>query len=157
MPISTDTPTSALPRTIAEAKQRARMMRKTLFARDIRISYGQALERVAAELGYRDWNTAVARLSNEPPFHIQVGDAVSGTYLKQAFTGTVLAVREIGGGSHFEVTLHFEEPVDVVSFDSFSAFRQRVKATVDDKGVSPAKTGDGEPQMIIRPHVSAIG
>jgi hypothetical protein len=82
----------------------------------------------------------VARLSNEPPFRIQVGDTVSGAYLKQPFTAQVLAVREIGGGSHYEVTLHFDEPVDVVTFDSFSAFRQRVNVTVDDTGVSPAKT-----------------
>ena len=145
-----------MPRTIAQAKQRAKIMRKDLFSRGIKISYGQALERVAAEIGYRDWNTAVARLSNEPPFRIQVGDTVSGAYLKQPFTGQVLAVREIGGGSHFEVTLHFDEPVDVVSFDSFSAFRQRVNVTIDDTGVSPSKTSDGEPHMVIWPLASAV-
>tara|TARA_Y100000815_G_scaffold265076_1_gene281542 strand:+ start:4667 stop:5137 length:471 start_codon:yes stop_codon:yes gene_type:complete len=145
-----------MPRTISQAKQRAKIMRKDLFSRGIKISYSQALERVAAEIGYRDWNTAVARLSNEPPFRIQVGDTVSGTYLKQPFTGQVLAVREIGGGSHFEVTLHFDEPVDVVSFDSFSAFRQRVNVTVDDTGVSPSKTSDGEPHMVIWPLASAV-
>ena len=138
-----------MPRTISQAKQRAKIMRKDLFSRGIKISYSQALERVAAEIGYRDWNTAVARLSNEPPFRIQVGDTVSGTYLKQPFT-------EIGGGSHFEVTLHFDEPVDVVSFDSFSAFRQRVNVTVDDTGVSPSKTSDGEPHMVIWPLASAV-
>lgn len=144
------------PRTIAQAKQRAKMLRKDLFSRGTSISYGQALERVAAQLGYRDWNTAVARLSNEPPFTIQVGDAVSGAYLKQPFTGRVLAVRETDGGSHYQVTLHFDEPVDVVTFDSFSAFRQRVNVTVDDTGVSPAKTSDGEPHMVIWPIASAV-
>jgi len=145
-----------MPRTIAQAKQRAKIMRKDLFSRGIKISYSQALERVAAEFGYRDWNTAVARLSNEPPFSIQVGDTVSGAYLRQNFTGQVLAVREIGGGSHYEVTLHFDEPVDVVTFDSFSAFRQRVNVTVDDTGVSPAKTSDGEPHMVIWPLALAV-
>ena len=145
-----------MPRTVAQAKQRAKIMRKDLFSRGIKISYGQALERVAVEIGYRDWNTAVARLSNEPPFRIQVGDTVSGAYLKQPFTGQVLAVREIGGGSHYEVTLHFDEPVDVVSFDSFSAFRQRVNVTVDDTGVSPSKTSDGEPHIVIWPLASAV-
>lgn len=155
MPIQSLQP-GETPRTIAQAKQRARIMRKELFSRGVKISYGQALERVAAEIGYRDWNTAVARLSNEPPFRIQVGDTVSGAYLKQPFTGQVLAVREIGGGSHYEVTLHFDEPVDVVTFDSFSAFRQRVNVTVDDTGVSPAKTRDGEPHMVIWPLASAM-
>lgn len=145
-----------MPRTVAQAKQRAKIMRKDLFSRGIKISYGQALERVAAEIGYRDWNTAVARLSNEPPFRIQVGDTVSGAYLKQPFTGQVIAVREIGGGSHYEVTLHFDAPVDVVTFDSFSAFRQRVNVTVDDRGVTPSKTSDGEPHMVIWPLASAV-
>lgn len=155
MPITSHTGT-ARPATRDQAKLRARDLRRELAARGVAISHGQALERVAAELGYRDWNTAVARLSNEPPFTINVGDAVSGAYLKQPFTGRVLAVQEMSGGSHFKVTLHFDEPVDVVSFESFSAFRQRVTATVDADGVSPAKTGDGEPQMVIRPLSSAL-
>ncbi|WP_425417783.1 glyoxalase superfamily protein [Oricola indica] len=144
------------PRTIDEAKQRAKALRKAMNANGVKISYGQALERVAAEVGYRDWNTAVARLSNEPPFSIQVGDIVSGTYLKQPFTAEVLAVELIGGGSHYRVTLHLEEAVDVVTFDSFSAFRQRVQGTVDDTGVSPSRTSDGEPHLVIRPLVSAF-
>ncbi len=106
--------------------------------------------------GYRDWNTAVARLSNEPEFRIQVGDAVSGTYLKQPFTGRVLAVRELAGGSHFQVTLHLDEAVDVVTFDSFSSFRQRVNATINDEGVSRSRTSDGEPHLVIRPLTSAV-
>ncbi|MFZ2103411.1 MAG: glyoxalase superfamily protein [Oricola sp.] len=144
------------PATREQAKLRARELRVELRERGVAISHGQALERVAAELGYRNWNTAVARLSNEPPFSIAVGDTVSGAYLKQPFTGRVLAVHEIGGGSHFKVTLHFDEPVDVVAFDSFSAFRQRVTATIDADGVSPNRTGDGEPHMVIRPLASRI-
>ncbi|MCI5076216.1 glyoxalase superfamily protein [Oricola sp.] len=144
------------PRTPAEAKQRARVLRRDLSSRGIAISHSQALERVAAELGFRDWNTAVARLSNEPPFRIQLGDTVSGTYLKQPFTGRVLAVQELSGGSHYRVTLHFDEAVDVVSFESFSAFRQRVNATVDDRGVSPNRTSDGEPHLVLWPVHSAV-
>ena len=144
------------PATRDQAKERARQLRRDLAARNVTISHSQALERVAAELGFRDWNTAVARLSNDPPFSINIGDTVSGTYLKQPFTGRVLSVREMGGGSHFQVTLHFDEPVDVVEFESFSAFRQRVNATIDADGISPAKTSDGEPQMVIWPRAMAI-
>jgi len=144
------------PRTRDEAKQRAKALRSDLFSRGVKISYSQALERVAAELGFRDWNTAVARLSNDPDFRIQVGDTVCGSYLKQDFTARVLAVTELSGGSHFQVTLDLEEAVDVVTFDSFSSFRQRVNGTVDDRGVSPAKTSDGEPHLVIRPVVSAF-
>jgi len=144
------------PATREQAKARARDIRRDLAGRGVAISHGQALERVATELGYRDWNTAVARLSNEPDFSIAVGDTVCGAYLKQPFTGRVLAVQEMSGGSHFKVTLHFDEPVDVVAFESFSAFRQRVTATIDANGVSPQRTSDGEPHLVIRPAVSAI-
>jgi len=149
-------PDIARPRTRDQAKQYAKTMRRDLASRGVAISHSQALERVAAELGFRDWNTAVARLSNEPEFRIQVGDAVSGTYLKQPFTGRVLALREIGGGSHFQVTLHLDEAVDVVTFDSFSSFRQRVNATINDEGVSRSRTSDGEPHLVIRPLTSAV-
>jgi len=145
------------PRTRDEAKQRAKALRGELFARGVKISYSQALERVAAELGFRDWNTAVARLSNDPDFALQVGDTVSGTYLKQNFTARVLAVTELSGGSHFQVTLDLEEAVDVVTFDSFSAFRRRVNGTVDDRGISPARTSDGEPHLVIRALTSPLG
>lgn len=144
------------PRTRDEAKQRAKALRSELFSRGVKITYSQALERVAAELGFRNWNTAVARLSNDPDFTVQVGDTVSGTYLKQPFTARVLAVTELSGGSHFQVTLDLDEPVDVVTFDSFSAFRQRVNGTVDDRGISPAKTSDGEPHLAIRPLTSVF-
>lgn len=144
------------PATRDQAKERARLLRRDLASRGISISHSQALERVAAELGFRDWNTAVARLSNDPPFTIQVGDTVSGTYLKQPFSGQVLAVRSVGGGSHFQVTLHLDEAVDVVSFDSFSAFRQRINGTIDADGVSPSKTSDGEPHLVIWPRAMAV-
>ena len=108
-----------------------------------------ALEHVAKELGYRDWNTASARLSNEPEVVLQVGDQVAGRYLKQAFDGRVLAVREMAGGSAFEVTLEFDAPVDVVEFESFSAFRKRVTATVSSAGVSFSKTSDGVPHLVV--------
>ena len=72
---------------------------------------------------------------------------MSGTYLKQRFTGRVLATAILPGESHYRITIHFDEPVDVVTFDSFSAFRQRVTATVDAYGISPDRTSDGEPHM----------
>ena len=100
-----------------------------------------------AELGYRDWNTAAARLSNEPDVPFQVGDLVAGTYLKQPFTGRTLSVREIGGGAAYELTIRFDEPVDVVEFESFSNFRTQVHITVSADGVSIFRTSDGAPHM----------
>lgn len=136
-----------IPATREQAKQRARDIRAEHAQRGVTIGHSAALEKVAAELGYRDWNTASARLANLPEVPLQVGDRVAGRYLKQAFAGRVLGVREVYGGGAFEVTLQFDAPVDVVSFDSFSAFRSRVTATIDAAGVSASRTSDGRPHL----------
>ena len=132
-----------------QAKARARELRAGLSAAGTPISHAQALEQVAHDLGYRDWNTASARLSNAPEIPLQVGDLVSGRYLKQPFTGRVLAMKELFGGAAFEVTIHFDAPVDVVAFESFSNLRTRVTITVSASGISQARTSDGAPHMIL--------
>lgn len=137
------------PATREQAKLRAQAIRAEHAARNITISHSAALERVAVELGYRDWNTASARLSNLPEIPLQVGDRVAGNYLKQPFSGRVLGVREVYGGGSFEVTLQFDTPVDVVAFDSFSAFRSRVTATIGADGISASKTSDGHPHLVV--------
>jgi hypothetical protein len=135
------------------AKMRARELRVAQSKSGQQLSHSQALEQVAKELGYRNWNTAAALLSNYPDISIQVGDHVHGTYLKQPFTGRVLSVTEQGGGAYLRVTLDLDEAVDVVTFDSFSAFRKRINGQIDSKGDSPAKTSDGEPHLSILGHV----
>lgn len=129
------------------AKARAREIRSELERAGRPVSHSQALELVAAELGYRDWNTTSARLSNEPDVPFQVGDHVAGTYLKKPFKGRILSVREIGGGAAFELTIRFDEPVDVVEFESFSNFRTQVRITVSADGVSTFRTSDDAPHM----------
>lgn len=133
-----------------QAKARARELRAGRAARGNPISHSEALELVAAELGYRDWNTASARLSNEPEVPLQVGDQVTGRYLKQPFTGRVRGVKDIAGGAAFEVVIDFDTPVDVVEFDSFSNFRTQVRVTVSAGGVTAAKTSDGVPHMVVK-------
>jgi len=132
-----------------QAKARARDIRTEQANAGTSISHARALELVATELGYRDWNTASARLSNKPEAPCQLGDRISGRYLKQSFEGRVHAIRELAGGMGYEVTLHFDTPVDVVEFESFSGFRQRVTAMVSGDGVSRAKTSDGVPHLVI--------
>jgi len=131
------------------AKTRAREIRTEQANAGTSISHARALELVAREIGYRDWNTASARLSNRPESPCQLGDRVSGLYLKQPFEGRVHAIRELAAGMGYEVTLHFDEPVDVVEFESFSGLRQRVTAMVGGDGVSWAKTSDGAPHLIL--------
>lgn len=48
--------------TINDAKRAARVLRDQL--PDINLTHSKALEIVAQQLGFRDWNTAVARLPN---------------------------------------------------------------------------------------------
>ena len=132
--------------TRVQAKARARQLKAES---DTPISLAAALEIVAKDMGFRDWNTASARLSNAPDTNWQVGERVSGQYLKRNFTGRIHGVRELQAGSGYEVTIHFDEPVDVVDWDSFSAHRQRVTAFVSPEGISLSKTSDGVPHLTV--------
>ncbi|WP_421760328.1 glyoxalase superfamily protein [Devosia sp.] len=113
------------------------------------LTHGAALEEVAHSHGYRDWNTAVAALPERVATPVQVGQRVKGTYLKQPFTGLVIGVQLLSDMQHYKVTVKFDKPVDVVTSELFSSFRQRVTATVDIHGISPAHTSDREPHMRI--------
>lgn len=137
---------------IEQAKRHARELRRKRADEGQPITHGKALEIIANKLGYRDWNTAAARLSNHPDIEIQVGDHVRGTYLKQPFTARILSVSQHGQGKFYRLSLDLDEPVDVVTFDSFSAFRKRVQGVINARGDSPAKTSDGEPQLTILGH-----
>ncbi|WP_018997765.1 glyoxalase superfamily protein [Hirschia maritima] len=142
-------PSKRLPTTINGAKEYAKKLRISFMESDTPLSHAQALERTANELGYRDWNTARTRLSNRPKFEPQIGDLIEGVYLKQKFKGLIKSVRMLADGQYFDVSIQFEKAVDVVSFESFSAYRQRVSAKLDNEGTSLSATSDGEPHMII--------
>ncbi len=132
-----------------QAKARARAIRAEFSANNRMISHSAALERVAAEQGFSDWNTMSARLSNAPDSPLQVGDRIEGIYLKQSFDGVIIAVRSMADGAAFEVSIELDEAVDVVEFDSFSNFRQRIQATISPGGTSYAKTSDGVPHLVV--------
>ena len=131
----------------ATLKSEARELRATRVAAGEAMTHGAALEEIARRHGYRDWNTAAAALPERAASPTQVGQRVKGTYLGQAFTGMVLGVQMLPDMRHFKVTVKFDKPVDVVTSELFSAFRQRVTATVDLRGISPAQTSNGEPHM----------
>ena len=152
---------SRLP-TLDDARRQAKRLRSDLAATGTELSHGRALELVAHQHGYRDWNTLHAAIGNSPPAEAvaapdrpaspaQVGEAVRGTYLGQPFTGRVVSVhmlgRAQGAAARYRVEIDFDEPVDVVTFDSFSSFRKRVTAMLDGTGVTAARTSNGEPHM----------
>lgn len=69
-------------------------------------------------------------------------------YLGQPFVASVLGVQALGGDpERYRLTLHLDDPVDVVTFESFSAFRQRVHCNVDTSGRTLEKTSNGRPQV----------
>ncbi len=142
-------PSSALP-SLEALKAQAKALRAQLQDTGTVINHAQSLELIARQWGFRNWNTLHARIGNHPPPQpFALGDRVTGRYLNQPFEGEIIGIRMIHG-DQYQVTVSFEEPVDVVTFDSFSAFRQRVTAVVGRDGRSPKRTSDGTPHMQLK-------
>lgn len=141
MSFSLDTPSAS------SLKAEAKALREEASKTGEPLSHGAALEAIAHSHGYRDWNTAHAALPERVATPVQVGHRVKGSYLQQPFTGLVIGVQLLSDMRHYQVTVKFDQPVDVVTSTLFSAFRHRVTATVDIHGVSPAHTSDGAPHM----------
>jgi hypothetical protein len=144
MAFSLDTPSTT------SLKAEARLLRDERARAGTPLAHGAALEEIARRHGYRDWNTAHAALPERVASPFQVGQRVKGTYLGNAFTGLVIGVHVLADMQHYQVTVKFDAPVDVVKSKLFSAFRHRVTATLDLRGISPARTSDGEPHMRLR-------
>ena len=140
--------TTTLP-SLDALKDQARRLRTRLAAEGETIGHSRSLELIAAQYGFRDWNTLHAAVGNRPPFNPwMLGSRVKGRYLGQAFEGEILSVQALTAQPGcYRLTMKFDEPVDVVTFESFSAFRQRVTATVDETGRTIEKTSNGLPQL----------
>ncbi|SEM60088.1 hypothetical protein SAMN04488103_101592 [Gemmobacter aquatilis] len=130
------------------AKAQAKALRAAMQAEGRDISHGEALELIAKSHGLKDWNTLSAAIGNGPQAPVALGQIVGGRYLKQRFVAEVLGVVELSAG-RYEVTLHFAEAVDVVTFDSFSNFRSRVTKVVGPGGRSFDATSDGVPHLVL--------
>ena len=131
-------------------KSQAKRLRKELSLSGTDISHSKSLEMLAIQFGLKDWNTLHALSENQPivaPY--SVGQRVQGQYLKQDFQGRISSVQELSHSNPYRVTFAFDEPVDVVSFESFSSMRQRVTTELNRDGTSPAKLSDGTPQMVL--------
>ncbi len=129
-------------------KDQAKRLRATLLeSNGEAVSHSQSLEIIAHQYGFKDWNVLHAAIGNRPPeCPVEMGDHVKGRYLSQEFKAQVRGVQELGE-NRYRLTLHFDEPVDVVTFESFSAMRQRVHCNVDATGKTVEKTSDGRPQV----------
>ncbi len=132
----------------AEAKAQAKRIREKLASRGTQLSHSEALELVSRQYGYRDWNTFLAAMGNQPSDIYRTGARVSGRYLGQPFQATVVGAARLQPG-WFRISLDFDEAVDVVAFDSFSNFRSRISGIVGPAGKSKEKTSDGEPHLVL--------
>lgn len=133
--------------TLDAIKDQARRLKQGLASTGTEISHSKSLELIAAQFGYRDWNTLVATLGNRPR-RLSIGDRVTGHYLGQRFSGEIVSLAPLGGSpKRMRIGLHFDEPVDVVTFDSFSAFRRRIRAVIDENGRTVEKTSNGRPHL----------
>ena len=135
----------ALP-TLAEAKTQAKRLRADLEKQASEINHAAALELVAHQHGFADWNGFHAAIGNRPPDGWAVGGRVQGQYLSQPFSATVIAV-EMQRSGWFRLVLDLDEAVDVVTFDSFSNFRKRIQAVVGPEGKSRERTSDGRAHL----------
>ena len=134
--------------TVDQAKDQARRLRTGLGGEGREISHSAALELVAKAHGFHDWNTFYAKAGNRMPPPAGLGDIVTGRYLGQEFLAEVVSIGQLSQG-RYEIGLQLDQPVDVVSFDSFSNFRSRIRCEVDARGRSFARTSDGVPHLVL--------
>ena len=143
------TVTQHLP-TLDALKGQAKRLRSELAATGTQVGHSRALELMAKQYGYKDWNTLHAAVGNRPePAPVMLGQRLSGRYLNQPFDGEVVGVQAMAEPDRFRVTLMFDAPVDVVTFEGLSNFRQRVSGVIDRKGVTAEKTSDGNPHLVL--------
>lgn len=97
-------------------KEQAKRLRAALEEQGQTITHSKALELIAAQHGFRDWNTLHASVGNRPAFNpYLLGSRVEGFYLGQPFVASVLGVQALGGDpERYRLTLHLDDPVDVV-------------------------------------------
>ena len=129
-------------------KSQAKHLRADLAASGTEIGHSRALEMIAHQYGYGDWNTLFAAVGNRPTCPVWIGQTVTGHFMGQAFIGTMIGVTVLPG-NRYHVKIDFDEAVDVVTFDSFSNFRKRVNCIINPDGRTDAKTSNGQPHLVL--------
>ena len=137
--------TGPLP-TLLDAKTKAKALRKRLAAEGVELGHSKALERIAQDYGFRDWNGLRAAIAVHREHSWNVGDRVTGRYLAQPFAATVRSSDQQLPG-WYRLVLDLDEAVDVVRFESFSNLRKQIRVEVGPKGHSKERTSDGVPHV----------
>jgi hypothetical protein len=141
-------PNSLLP-THSEVKHRAKTLRAHRQAAGHAMTHAQALERISRRQGYRDWNTLSAAITSiRGASCLPGGDSVSGQYMGKAFEAHILKIGVTPEGET-RLTLRFDEAIDVVEHQGFSAFRKQINCSVSRDGHSTARLSDGTPHVAL--------
>jgi len=130
-----------------ELKSQAKRLRASL-AGTTPISHAMALEAIAKQHGYRDWNTIHAACANAPPAPVwQVGQIVTGAYMGHPVRGVIKSVSAWAEGRMTRLSIDLDDPVNVSAFDSFDVTRRRLKANIGKDGATVEKTSNGVPHL----------
>lgn len=136
------------PPTISQMKAEAKTLRDEA-PEGARLSHCASLEAIAKRYGFANWNTARAQARPEVSVRaLRVGTRVAGRYLTRRFIGELRGIETVGHDL-FRVTVRFDKPVDVVRFDSFSAFRSQVNAVLRDDGTSVSRLSTGDCHLVL--------
>jgi len=131
--------------TLSQAKAQAKLLRAKA---ESPVTHSRALEIVAFDLGFTDWNTLCAAISKAADQHFSSGSRLTGRYLGHAFLGAIVT-SETSHPGWVKLVIDLNEAVDVVAFDSFSNFRSRIRGVIGPNGHSKEKTSDGTPHLVI--------
>lgn len=136
--------------TLVDAKKLAKALRKRLADEGVFLGHSQALERVAQDHGYNDWNAFHAAIEARQSEAWSVGARVTGRYLSQPFAAKILSSEQLRPG-WFRLVLDLDEAVDVVRFESFSNLRKQIRIEVGPAGHSKERTSDGRLHVELDP------
>ena len=130
------------------AKAAAKALRIQMAEEGTQIGASKALELIAHRLGFRDWNGLSAAIAKALPTRLSVGERVSGQYLGHPFEATIVSAQEVQP-AWWQLELHLDDAVDVVTSLQFSNFRRRIRGRIGPKGHSQERTSDGIPHLTV--------
>lgn len=119
---------------IHDLKAQAKRLRAYLATKNIELNHSASLEAMAAQHGYRDWNTLSATFGEE--CWPSVGDRVKGTYLGHPFTGIIRSAHITKNEGIRRYHFQFDNAIDVVKSEHFNNLRKRVSADLNTDLVS---------------------
>jgi len=144
------------------AKARAKKLRGYLAQEGVSINHSQSLEATAQTEGYKDWNTYVAHFklaekslppqtapAADPPYPLQVGDTISGTYREARFTGILRGLEKTITDNVWRANIAFSEPLEIPGNPALAQTRRRVRLMVDGNGISVNLKGNPDGHMAI--------